>query len=401
MSSRNSLLWSVLCLKYRHSPLLSCGLLLNLWSRYSRTFYAMIPTSSSGPPSVQDKERVTADQSLTETSPHDESLYKPKTASFWLVISCNLLALFTVALDRTIITTAIPQISNEFHSLDDIGWYVSAYMLTSAVGQLMYGRIYKFYDMKTAFLASIVVFEVGSAICGAAPNSGALIAGRAIAGFAGAGIFAGCMLVIIPMVPLHIRPKFQGMFGMIFGVASVTGPLIGGGLTNSVSWRYRCNRFIPVFSSSSANLVLPNRWCFYINLPIGAVSWVFMLLAWNPPPRRHAAVSLFTHFKRLDPLGMLFFIPAMICLMLALQWGGTSYAWGNGRIIVLLVVFGVLIFAYATVQVLFPDTATIPPKLVMQRSIIFAALYTFCVSGGMILLIYYVPLWCRSLLPLS
>lgn len=172
-----------------------------------------------------------------EDDPHDDRLYKPKTLKFWLVIVCNLLALFIVALDRTIITTALPQITNQFHSLNDIGWYVSAYMLASAVGQLMYGRLYKFYNMKVTFLVSIVMFEAGSALCGAAPTSGAFIAGRAIAGFAGAGLFSGCMLVIIPMVPLHIRPKFQGMFGMIFGVASVLGPLIGGGFTKSVSWR--------------------------------------------------------------------------------------------------------------------------------------------------------------------
>ncbi|KAL5040837.1 hypothetical protein BDW71DRAFT_213723 [Aspergillus fruticulosus] len=309
-----------------------------------------------------------------EDDPHDDRLYKPKTLKFWLVIACNLLALFIVALDRTIITTALPQITNEFHRLGDIGWYMSAYMLTSAVGQLMYGRLYKFYNMKVTFLASIIVFEAGSALCGAAPNSGSFIAGRAIAGFAGAGIFSGCMLVIIPMVPLHIRPKFQGLFGMIFGVASVLGPLIGGGFTKTISW----------------------RWCFYINLPIGAVSWVFMALVWHPPHRQREAVSPFTHFKRLDPLGMLFFIPAMACLMLALQWGGSKYAWGNGRIIVLLVVFSVLLVAYGAVQAWLPDTATIPPKVVMQRSIFCAALYTFCVSGGMILLIYYIPEWFQT-----
>lgn len=141
------------------------------------------------------------------------------------------------------------------------------------------------------------------------------------------------------------------------------------------------------------------RWCFYINLPIGAASWVFMLLVWHPPHRKREAVSPFTHFKRLDPLGMLFFIPAMVSLMLALQWGGTTYAWSNGRIIALLVVFGILLIAYGVVQAWMPDTATIPPKVVMQRSIFCAALYTFCVSGGMILMIYYIPEWCMFLPP--
>lgn len=150
---------------------------------------------------------------------------------------CNFLSLFLVALDRTIVTTAIPRITDEFKSLGDIGWYGSAYMLTSATSQLLFGRIYKLYSMKRVFLTTVVIFEIGSAICGAAPNSNAFIAGRAIAGFASAGVFSGCMLITIPLVPLHKRPMFQSMFGAVFGIASVMGPLIGGGFTSGVTWR--------------------------------------------------------------------------------------------------------------------------------------------------------------------
>jgi MFS family permease len=167
----------------------------------------------------------------------DNDLYQPKTIKFWSILACNFLALFLVALDRTIIATAVPKITDEFQSLGDIGWYASAYMLTTASSQLVFGRIYKFYDMKWTFLISIFLFEVGSAICGAAPSSRVFIAGRAIAGMASAGIFSGSMLIMIPMVPLHKRPMFQGLFGMVFGIASVMGPLVGGGFTGSVSWR--------------------------------------------------------------------------------------------------------------------------------------------------------------------
>lgn len=164
--------------------------------------------------------------------------YAPKTFRFWLIICCNLLALFLVALDRTIISTAIPRITDEFKSLGDIGWYSSAYMLTAACSQALFGRIYKFYSMKWAFLSAMIVFEIGSAICGAAPTSNAFIAGRAIAGFASAGIFSGCVLIIVQMVPLHKRPVFQSMFGAVFGISSVLGPLVGGAFTNNVTWRY-------------------------------------------------------------------------------------------------------------------------------------------------------------------
>lgn len=166
------------------------------------------------------------------------SHYAPKTLKFWVIMACNFLSLFIVALDRTIVTTAIPKITDDFNSLGDIGWYGSAYMLTGATSQLLFGRIYKLYNMKWVFLTSMVVFELGSAVCGAAPSSSAFIAGRAIAGFASAGIFSGCMLNIIPLVPLHKRPMFQAMFGAVFGLAFVMGPLIGGGFTTGVTWRY-------------------------------------------------------------------------------------------------------------------------------------------------------------------
>ncbi|KAB8237661.1 MDR family MFS transporter [Aspergillus alliaceus] len=303
-----------------------------------------------------------------------ESLYQPKTLKFWLIMSCNFLSLFTVALDRTIITSAIPRITDDFNSLGNIGRYGSAYLLTGAISQLIYGHIYRAYDMKRVFLLSLVVFEIGSAICGTAPNSGAFIAGRAIAGLASAGVFSGCMLIIIPMIPLHKRPMFQGMFGSVFGIASVTGPLIGGAFTTSATW----------------------RWCFYINLPIGAITMLFLILIWDPPKSNHEPASIGTHLKRLDPLGMFFFIPAVASLLLALQWGGSTYPWNSSRIIALFILFGVLILLFATVQILKPETATIPARVVTQRSMICAAFYTFFVASSMMLMIYYLPVWFQT-----
>lgn len=169
--------------------------------------------------------------------PGGNDLYKPKTLKFWSILLCNFLALFLVALDSTIVATAIPRITDDFRSVGEIGWYTSAYMLATSCSQLVFGRIYTHYNMKWTLLICIVVFEVGSVVCGAAPDSQTLIAGRAIAGAASAGIFTGSMMVMIPMIPLHKRPLFQGMFGMVYGLASVLGPLIGGAFTTSVGWR--------------------------------------------------------------------------------------------------------------------------------------------------------------------
>ncbi|KAH6856803.1 major facilitator superfamily domain-containing protein [Chaetomium sp. MPI-CAGE-AT-0009] len=312
--------------------------------------------------------------SQPQPGPTEDELYQPRSVRFWLTLLCNFLALFLVALDRTIIATAVPRISDEFQALGDIGWYGSAYMLTTACAQLLFGRIYKFYDMKWSFLSSVVVFEIGSAICGAAPNSTAFIIGRAIAGLGSAGIFSGCLLIMIPMIPLHRRPLFQAMFGMVFGLASVLGPLIGGGFTGKVTW----------------------RWCFYINLPIGAATLVFMIFCWNPQKKEHKPATFVVHVKRLDPLGMIFFLPGVVCLFIAFQWGGSIYSWDEWRIVVLLIVFATCTSAFITVQIIKPDTASVPPKVIMQRSVAFSTGYTFFLAGSMLMLVYYVPVWFQT-----
>lgn len=147
-----------------------------------------------------------------------------------------------MCLDMTIISTAIPRITDEFHAIDEVGWLASSYMLTLSAFQLFFGKLYTFFSVKWMFLMAIFWFEVGSAICGAAPNSTSLIVGRAIAGFGGlsqtriskiltkasgsAGIFSGALLIIANSAPLRKRPTYIGIVGAMYGVASVAGPLM-------------------------------------------------------------------------------------------------------------------------------------------------------------------------------
>ncbi|KAM0281787.1 hypothetical protein ACHAQH_003369 [Verticillium albo-atrum] len=308
--------------------------------------------------------------------PQDEAEknYQPKTLKFWLVMASNFVAMFLVALDRTIIATAIPRITDEFKSLGDIGWYGSAYMLTTAASQLLFGRIYKFYSPKLVYLASIVVFEIGSLLCGVAPNSPVLITGRAVAGFGSAGIFTGSMMILITIVPLHKRPMFQGVFGMVFGVAAVIGPLVGGAFAGNATW----------------------RWCFYMNLPIGGVAFAFLFLMLQAPQKPSKSVPFVEHIIRLDPLGSFFFIPSIVALLLALQWGGSTYAWSDGRIIALFVVFALAFAAFAAVQILMPKTAQMPIRIISQRTVLSGTFFMIFLAGSMMLAVYYVPLWFQT-----
>lgn len=166
---------------------------------------------------------------------------------------------------------------------------------------------------------------------------------------------------------------FIAMFGMVFGISSVVGPLLGGAFTQHATW----------------------RWCFYMNLPVGFVASVFLFFFLHISPKKHEPVPVLKHITRLDPLGTFFFVPSMICLILALQWGGSTYPWGNWRIILLFVLFALTAFIFALIQIKMPETATVPAKVITQRTMLACAWTMLFVGGGMMIVVYYLPLWCK------
>ncbi|CAK5276518.1 unnamed protein product [Mycena citricolor] len=328
----------------------------------------------------------------------------PEGLKLALITLALCLAIFLVALDNTIIATAIPKITDDFNSLADVGWVcglrffevptvlmlvarstvppdfhaLGRYLLTTAATQLLFGKFYTFLPIKWVFVAAIVVFEVGSAICGGAPNSTALIIGRAIAGLGSAGIFSGGMIIIAHSVPLEKRPMYSGLIGGMYGIASVAGPLMGGVFTDKVSW----------------------RWCFYINLPIGGVCLLFLLVFLHIPRKpdpAHAQLSLLQKINHFDPFGTLLFMPAIVCLLLALQWGGSKYPWGNGRIIALFVLFGLLIITFIFIQIRKQEMATVPPRIIKMRSIGFSSFFAFSLNSSFFIIQFYLPIWFQAI----
>lgn len=175
----------------------------------------------------------TATQSTDPGEPGDDDESKYITGAPLYLLTFGLtLSTFVVALDNTIIATAIPRITTVFNSLDDVGWYGSSYLLTTTSLQPSFGKVYTYFNVKWTYIAALIIFEVGSVLCGAAVNSEMLIVGRAVAGAGAAALFSGGMTIVAYSVPLRKRPIYIGLLSSMFGIASVVGPILGGAFTD-------------------------------------------------------------------------------------------------------------------------------------------------------------------------
>ncbi|THV46733.1 hypothetical protein BGAL_0364g00070 [Botrytis galanthina] len=270
-----------------------------------------------------------------------------------------------VALDRTILSTAIPAISNEFGTLEDIGWYASTYLLTSCATRLVFGKIYKFYNYKWVLMIAVVIFEVGSAVCGSASNSKVFIVGRAIVN--------GAILILNDTVPLHRRPIFMSLLWCMFAIATVCGPLIGGVLTEKSTW----------------------RWCFYINLPVGGAAAFILLFVVKGKSRKNTD-NFLQQLRRMDPIGTLVFIAGIVSILLALQYGGDHYSLGDTRSILLFILGGILLITFVTIQFTSGDDATVPIRIIKQKSVASVAWFSLFNSCSFYLIVYYIPIWFQA-----
>lgn len=250
--------------------------------------------------------------------------------------------------------------------------------MTFGAAQTSAGKIFKYYDLKWSFLASMLIFEVGSLLCAVAPNSRTLVVGRAIAGLGGAGLSVGGTSIVSLIVPPKTRPMMMGIVGMTYALSAVLGPILGGVFSDQVSW----------------------RWCFYINLPIGGAAAVAVFFFFHLPPQKTSTPEISWQQKLLhiDPVGIALVMGSITCFILALQYGGTSHAWDSSVVIGLLVGFVAIAVVWVFWEVWLGEYSMLLPRLYKQRSLSTSAAFQFFFMGSYLILLYYLPIYFQSIL---
>ncbi|MEU3836291.1 MDR family MFS transporter [Streptomyces microflavus] len=277
-----------------------------------------------------------------------------------VAIGALLLGMLLAALDQTIVSTALPTIVSELGGLDHLSWVVTAYLLAATAATPLWGKLGDQYGRKKLFQAAIIIFLIGSALCGVAQNMPQLIGFRALQGLGGGGLMVLSMAIVGDLVTPRERGKYQGLFGAVFGATSVLGPLLGGFFTQHLSW----------------------RWVFYINLPIGVVALLVIAAVLHIPVRREK--------HTIDYLGTFLIASVATCLILVASLGGTTWDWGSAQIIGLAVLAVVLLIAFVAVERRAAEPV-LPLKLFRIRTFSLVAVISFVIGFAMFGAMTYLP----------
>ncbi|KAL0946522.1 hypothetical protein HGRIS_012733 [Hohenbuehelia grisea] len=291
---------------------------------------------------------------------------------FWLIFTSIAVSLFLTALELTAVSTALPTIVSELHGTDFV-WIAASYALASTAFVPMSGVLAQAFGRRPVMMGSLILFAVGSALCGAAKSMNVLIVGRTIQGIGGGGIASLTQIILSDIVPLHERGVFNGIIGVSWSVASGIGPVIGGSLAQSGSW----------------------RWLFYLNIPICGLAMllVFLFLRLRTPEG-----TLKEKLGRLDWIGNFIVISSTASCVIALTWSGIKYEWSSLQVLVPLIVGIAGLVAFLGYEAKVSKCPMVPLTLMSTSTGLSGYLQTFIMPIILIANIYYTPVYFQSCL---
>ncbi|KAB5595945.1 Glycerol-3-phosphate dehydrogenase [Ceratobasidium theobromae] len=305
----------------------------------------------------------TGDQSTIADAP------RKKDARFWLIFVALCVSTFLSALELTSVSTALPTIVEELKG-HEFAWIGSAYTLGSTAFMPMSGGLAEIFGRRSIMITSLVIFAIGSAVCGAAPNMSALIAGRTIQGIGGGGILTLTDIIVADLVPLADRGPYLGIVGAVWAVASAIGPPVGGAFAET-NW----------------------RWLFYINLPISGVAMVLVLLFL----RLHTPTESFSQkIRRIDWIGNFLVIGSTTSTIIALTWAGAQHPWKSYQVLVPLLIGLSGLAATFVYEFNWATEPILPRQLLWNRTSLSGYLGTFVHGLLMVGIIYYLPIYFQA-----
>ncbi|MFL5510568.1 MAG: DHA2 family efflux MFS transporter permease subunit [Gemmatimonadaceae bacterium] len=279
-----------------------------------------------------------------------------------IAFSGLVLAMLLAALDSTIVSTALPTIVSELGGLEHLAWVVTGYLLAQTIVTPIYGKLGDLYGRKIVLQSAIVLFLVGSALCGLSQNMTQLILFRAIQGLGGGGLVVTTQAVVGDIVPPRERGRYQGIFGAVFGLSSIAGPLLGGYFTTHLSW----------------------RWIFYINLPVGIGA--LAVLAATLPSLPHRAV------RSIDYAGAALLAVMLSCITLVADLGGTAYPWSSPMMMSLIAVSVIALATFLFVERSAAEPV-LPLRLFRQQTFVITSMVGLIVGFALFGSVTYFPLF--------